>query len=215
MDQSPFYLFVRDIRRWKQISAERQAELRELSKAGDEQAREELICTSIPLAIKIAREFPITGTTLEDRIQEAVLTLTRCADRWEPEKSRLSTYLSAAVKFRLCRMIRHERLVRPPYSTPITELRSTEPLVDFANIQEDQLPYVVDDHDREHQERLESIRQARLLLPKRLQDVLGSRSKGKTLREIGERLGLSKERVRQLEEEALRLLREQLTTSGE
>lgn len=158
------------------------------------------------LAAIVARRFHCLE--FEDAMQEACLGLMRAAQTYDPAKGRLSTYSFLWMRTFCCRAMRRQNvrirtpsdLWGPPYegAAPSRTLESMLPSHATAP----------DDEASAHQlsaallERIET-------LPPKLQHVIRGRFyEDQTLQEIGLELGVSRERVRQLECEALHLLRQ-------
>lgn len=149
----------------------------------------------------------------EDAVQEGALVLLRCADVFDPARGhKFITLLWPAVCNRLTQWRAKQTLVRVPYSALKAGVGP------FRWVREDDegawiLPNVTDyrahesDLDRQEREWLEG----QAMLETILRRMLGSRElvivrrrlQGATLREIGAELGVTKERVRQIQNRAL------------
>lgn len=94
----------------------RELELFERSRAGDQQARDELIRRFLPLARSIALRYERTQEPLEDLVQVASLALVKAVDRFDPDRGH--AFSSLAVPTIAGEIKRHFRdrtwAVRPP-----------------------------------------------------------------------------------------------------
>jgi RNA polymerase sigma factor (sigma-70 family) len=174
----------------------------------------------------------------EDLVQEGFLGLMRGLETFDPSLGfQPSTYLRPWVKHFVDRaFFDKERLVRVPVyqyeraranpaSLPTNPWCESTVSLDApafeggADPLESRFRAPDADPEGEIQQRLDGVTIDRALalaiaeLPERLQRVIRGRSEGQKLVTIGAELGLSRERIRQLEIQALGLLREKLAQS--
>ena len=197
------------------------ARLRDEMRAGEEDAaslgefgrlieraqsiRDALLHAFFKLNLSIAGRFTNCHHPFDELVSEGQLTLLRSISRFDPERGfRFSTYAMHAIRRRILRFIRQRQRERQSAKTwceessPVDTRRWT-------------LAY-----ERRISETMAIVERLLLQLPPRERYVLRSRFgwgrefEPRTLREIAAELGVSRERVRQLEERALGKLRKEL-----
>jgi RNA polymerase primary sigma factor len=169
-----------------------------------------IIEANLRLVVSIANKHTTSGTNLLDLVSEGNFSLMHAVEKFDYTRGfRFATYASWAIAKDYARKIPAEAS-RPDKA----------PTASLANIQRDfrtTSTAGVVSIERAHQSLVEVIRNE---LNEREQyvilnhfGVLGSpiKKKTKTLKQIGDELGLSKERVRQIELEALQKLRQSLS----
>lgn len=126
-----------------------------------------------------------------DAVQEGRIALWRCLERHDPQRSRLSSYAVVAIERAVWRAVRRER--RSAHEAQADEPRGA-------------MRDVATEMDRA----VEAVYAQELVaaLPARLRQVIRQHygldgSEAMTFRQIGEQLGVSKQRVQQLHVEAL------------
>jgi RNA polymerase sigma factor (sigma-70 family) len=92
-------------------SYQQQVELQRQSLAGDKLAREKLINSILPLAIREALKLRIDFFEREDYRQEAALVVSRCIDWWDPIKGRLTTFIASCVKNRMAHVVGESQFI--------------------------------------------------------------------------------------------------------
>lgn len=86
-------LYLTEIGRVKLLTPEQEIELANRIKAGDEEAREQMIKANLRLVVKIAREYEGIGLPLMDLISEGNIGLMKAVERFDPSRgAKLSTY---------------------------------------------------------------------------------------------------------------------------
>jgi RNA polymerase primary sigma factor len=220
--QSPLEIYLREINETPLLSAAQEKELAYRVENGDGAARDYLARANLRLVVNIARRYAGKGLGLQDLIAEGNLGLLRAVERFDPSmNTRFSTYASYWIKQSIKRaLVNTGHTIRLP--AYVVELltkwrRATAQLNDELG----------------RTPTLEEVAQV-LNLPKKKLNIIkkaisiynaspqGGQAESdlsldelfadtrETLKEIGERLGLTRERVRQIEVEALGKLREQL-----
>lgn len=177
--------------------------------AAAERIKQAIIEANMPLVISIARKHITTGASVAELASEGNLTLMRAVEKFDYTRGfRFSTYASWAIAKDFARFL--------PASAAYPETASA----DIENIHHDmRLPKLAD---------VQAVEQAHHSLEKVIQNNLDDRErfiirahyglsgsrvtqKGLSLKEIGDALNLTKERVRQIELIALQKLRHSLT----
>jgi RNA polymerase sigma-32 factor len=210
---------------------EEQALARRFRDHGDIAARDRLVLAHLPLGRALANRAKAGGVPREDLEQQAVLGLIRSVESFDPERGlRFNTFARWWVRAFLDRYIlRNARLVRPslgkgrgkrlagirvvsldqPIGGDEEGLRLADVFADEAPLPDELAAVSIDGEVRASR-----IDVALASLDARSRAVVEGRFlEGARLRVIGERLGLSKERVRQIESAALKRLRELITAA--
>jgi len=92
-------LYLRDIGRIKLLTPQEEVELAARVKAGDAEARDQMIKANLRLVVTIARHYQGLGVPLLDLISEGNIGLVRAVERFDPRKgAKLSTYGAPWIK---------------------------------------------------------------------------------------------------------------------
>lgn len=210
------------------LSRDEEQRLARLAKQGDKAARDKLVHSQLAWGVRIAVQMSKLGfSDLDDLIQVANLTILKCVDAFDPERGlRLSTYVGNSVK-RDCREFSHQhssvaRLPSYVVATPNNKQRMNDLRArltcDATSIQLmalgefDPATLVEENEDRNDAARI--IAAAVKQLRGNYRAVIVGRMRGETLDALGRRFGLSKERIRQIETKAYKMLRNVITGSG-
>lgn len=259
--------YFASIQRYKLLTPAEEQSLSRKLRAGDADARAELINSNLRLVISIARRYVGRGLSLLDLIEEGNVGLTKASDLFDPDMGcRFATYATWWIKQAIRRALAdHGKTIRiPSYLHPkiaewkelardLQEKLGREPslqeIADAAQVPDRTFPIMAsalltlrsihqtvsintdtssdgeslandieDLHDTDpallaegHQSK---NRLAEILgeMPKRNLEILTMRygldgAEPQTLREVGEKVHLSRERVRQIEAESLKTLR--------
>jgi RNA polymerase sigma factor (sigma-70 family) len=176
------------------------------AKQGDNDSYRWLLEQHSGLIHKMAHRARRSGHCYDDAISlchEALMMSVRKFDF--RKRVRFVTYLYWAMD-RMSRKAMNNGPIRIPEHAP-----TTESCVAFANprfSRSDKLIRHIED-EQDDAERWPELTTITHHLPERERKVLHGRAHGETLRVLGERLGISGERVRQLEEKAIETLQEQ------
>jgi RNA polymerase primary sigma factor len=259
---SAYTLYLREIGQTNLITPEQEIELARRIKAGDVEAREQMIKANLRLVVKIAREYEDYGVPLLDLINEGNIGLMKAVERFDPMKgAKLSTYAAWWIKQAIRRALSNQsKTIRLPVHVgdkllhirraaakmedelgreptdeelafeldmPVTRLAALRsaavpptsldaPVGDKEGKRFDEL--IGDDKADSPYAQLEDKTTTDLLLellkslPDREQTILRYRfgfegEGGKTLEEVGEQFGVTRERIRQIQNLALQKLR--------
>jgi RNA polymerase primary sigma factor len=258
-------LYLTEIGKVKLLTAEQEIELANRIKAGDEEAREQMIKANLRLVVKIAREYEGIGLPLMDLIGEGNIGLMKAVERFDPSYgAKLSTYSVWWIKQSIRRALANQsKTIRLPMhmvwniskmhqagrnlqqtlgreatdeeiadklgikTSRVTQMRvaSIRPASLDARMGDEDagtLADVVEDENADApQRRLEEegmksrLRELVKSLTPREAAIISARfgldGKGKkTLEEVGQDFGVTRERVRQIESKALTKLRAKL-----
>lgn len=208
------------------LSNEEAVLLHNLFKSGQEGAREQLVRSNMRLVVKIANDYRRFGMSLEDVVSNGVIGLLKAIDNFDPEKGGFSAcasiYINKYIKmgFDQCRAIhskRYDRMTSEERSVSVAESLN-EKIGDGDTEFADSLvsDEVSPSEAVEKASSIDAVRDAiDNALDSREQYIVRARygldgNGVLTLREIAEKLGMTHERVRQIEVSALTKLRERL-----
>lgn len=166
--------------------------------------RDHVIQANLRLVVAIARRFVSDAVSLEELMSDGNMILMRAVDSFDYSRGfRFSTYATHAIQ-REC-----YRKYRKGGRRQIAEITMEPEMLEAAvEAPDGEEQIIARAHFAEHLRHLIDTRledREREILTLRL--GLNSESGGKTLREVGERLGISKERVRQLQARAVSRIR--------
>ena len=208
-------IYFKDITDTKPLS---RAEESRLSKRWREKhdinARNKLVESNLKFAANIARNYKGLGLSYSDLIQEANAGLFRAADKFEPERG--NKFISYAVNW-----VRESILtaLKKRNSLPSEELPTEHMEIELFEDLDADTDYTTDDTFMEEESDREKEKDINTIISFLLQSLTAreryivckyngiNEKKSKTLEEIGNELGLTKERVRQINEKAMKKLR--------
>ena len=236
---SSIRVYMREIVKTDLISPEKEIELADRIRDGDESAREHMIKANLRLVVKIARDYSNYGVPMADLISEGNIGLMKAVEKFDPAKGgKLSTYASWWIKQSIKRALANqsktirlpvhlvdklakvrritalltEELGREPTDDELVEASLDAPLGEeesssYAEIIGDEnavSPLDALESKNDHGE-LETLLK---LLDERETEIIDSRfglngKKPMTLEEISRNFGVSRERIRQLQNIAL------------
>jgi RNA polymerase nonessential primary-like sigma factor len=194
--------------------------------AGDGPALTRLYEAHFPLLVRIALTYERPGLEAEDLIGEACVGFTEALSRFDPSRqTRFMTYASWWIRQHVVLALEHVKNVRLPrrarskMGCGLREVSLSEPggeettlaleeLIESETATDGSLADCDARHDAEIAMASLPERHRRLIL--RRFGLDGSDDEGATLRALAVEMGVSRERVRQLEQDALERMREAL-----
>jgi len=109
-------LMLKQIGAYDLLPFDKEKELAQRSKAGDMDARNELVSHNMRLVVSIARKYKGVGLGFQDLIQEGGIGLMKAAEKFDPDKGfRFSTYATYWIRQAISRAIAEQnRVIRIP-----------------------------------------------------------------------------------------------------
>lgn len=210
----------------KVLSNEEIIYLYNLFKSGERQAFDMLVKGNMKLVVKIANDYRRFGMDFEDIVSNGVLGLLKAIEMFDPEKGGFSAYASTWINKYIRMALDSYRGIHTKRYDRMTQEERSSCIVESLNEK-------IGDGDTEFADSLasdevspsEAVEKASSIkamhdaidsaLDSREQFIIRSRygldgNEVLTLREIAEKLGMTNERVRQIEVSSLMKLRERL-----
>lgn len=108
-------LFLKDIRKFPELTADEEAELVRKMKKGDKNARKKLIECNLRFVVSIAKKYQYKGLSLTDLIQEGCIGLMTALDTFDDTKGfRFISYAVWRIKHDIiCALCLQSRTIRP------------------------------------------------------------------------------------------------------
>ena len=210
----------------KIMSNEEAVALHNLFKSGQEGAREQLVKSNMRLVLKVANDYKWFGMDFEDIVSSGTIGLLKAIEMFDPERGGFSAcasiYINKYIRmaldsYRGIHTKRYNRMTREERSSLVMESLNEQVgdgNTEFADsLASDE---VSPSEAVEKASSIDAVRDAiDNALDSREQFIIRSRygldgNGVLTLREIAEKLGMTHERVRQIEVSALTKLRERL-----
>ena len=211
-------MYLKEIGRKKMLTKKEEIELgraiQEGSKEEKENAKKRLIQANLRLVVSIAKKYIGQGILFMDLVQEGSLGLIKAAEKFDYKKNfKSSTYATWWIKQTIIRAIsNHSRTIRIPVHM-LEKIRKYKKACNIAAF-DDSIEV-----DNETISRISGLDEKKIEeekkfdeLDEREREILIRRfgignEEPKTLEQIGNDLGFSKERIRQLENIAIQKLR--------
>ena len=209
--------YLQEIGHEELITVEEEVELAQRIRKGDRKALEKLTKANLRFVVSVAKQYQNKGLSLPDLINEGNLGLIKAAEKFD--ETRGFKFISYAVwwirQSILQAIAEQSRIVR----LPLNQVGSVNSMdAPFSDSEENSLLDILpntDSPDTDFELVMESLRneinRALLTLNERERHIIeaffGINQPEMTLEEIGEKFGLTRERVRQIKEKAIRRLR--------
>lgn len=207
----------------KPVTREEELELVRLAAAGDKVALTRLYEAHFPLLVRIALAYERPGLEAEDLIGEACVGFTEALTRFDPTRqTRFMTYASWWVRQHVVLALEHVRNVRLPrrartkmgcglHEVSLSETATEESTLALEELLESETATdgSMSDCDARHdaENAMAGLSERHRRLIKRRFGIDEADDDGTTLRSLAREMGVSRERVRQLEQDALAKMR--------
>ena len=124
---NPTELYWRDIKDAEPLSRQREIELFKRVKAGDDQARQDLVLANLRFVVSVAREYKDYGLTLIELISEGNIGLMEAVKRFDETRGfKFITYAVWWIRQAMLKALaEHGKIARPPMSQ-INDLQKIE-----------------------------------------------------------------------------------------
>ena len=209
--------YYKELKKYQPISKEKEKELFLKIRNNNIQAKNEILQSHLKFVFNVASKYKGRGVPLEDLISEGNIGLTKAIDKFDEKKGvKFISYAVWWVKQSIQECVKKRK-----------KINTFEIVEENKNDEngKDTLEMVFDDeqiHDDVltslNEERLQLISEIIPKLPKRGQYIIKSyygldNQEEKNLEKIGNELGLTKERVRQIKEQCLKIIRSEILMS--
>lgn len=209
--------YFNEIKNTKPLSKKEEKKLwKQFHEQKDNKAREALINANLKFVPTVARQFKGCGLPMADLISEGNLGLIRAIDRFDPKKdTKVISYAVWWIRKTIIDAIEKKSLLD---AENIDELAEKNQTIE-AEVEKDNSSNIITPVKKNFDESADAPYDAQQLLeelfenvPERERNIVADYYgldgvKPKTLDEIGEELNITKERVRQLNEKALKKMR--------
>lgn len=199
----------------KLLTADRERELILAAQSGDQAARDELVLSNQRFVWKFAQKHAdrLRGHELEEIVNQCNLYLIDAIDRFELERGvRFLTFAGWHLLKGMNDCEESNRVVRLPRSKrnetdlfTISTIHDIDPETPnlFEAVQQGS-----DEEQVDNGEQIDRLRQCLGMMPERSRMILIERQSGKALKDIAAKLGITRERVRQIESKSIDELRD-------
>ena len=180
-------------------------------------AKHEMIMHNLPLVIYIAKQYRDFGVPFEDLIQEGNFALLRAVDHYDLKKNTtFSTYAIASIRKAIYRALKKLNRANRIGSLDETISDNGSSLEYIDSIPDSRALLPEENSELVKNENEECIRNLLVSqLDERSEGIIISRYwEGKILKKIGQEYGVSKERARQVQDRALKQLKESVEAAG-
>ena len=193
--------YLQEIGREDLITVEEEVELAQAIKRGDRRALEKLTRANLRFVVSVAKQYQNQGLSLPDLINEGNLGLIKAAEKFD--ETRGFKFISYAVWW-----IRQSILQALAEQSRIVRL----PLNQVGSLNKISKAFSIADRSLMNESLAKEIDRALATLTERECEIIkmffGIGCQEMTLEEIGDKFGLTRERVRQIKEKAIRRLRQ-------
>lgn len=210
--------YYKDLKKYKPLSREVEIELFQKIRKNNTQAKNQLIESNLKFVFNVAKSYKGMGVPLEDLISEGNIGLTKAIDKFDEKKGvKFISYAVWWIKQSIQEYINKRKKIN---SQEIYEEENLSPnkecMDEDVEIEKYQITTEYDDTVNElndSQKRI--IKKILSKLPIRGQKIIIdyyglNNQEEKNLEEIGNDLGITKERVRQIKEQCLKILRTEI-----
>jgi RNA polymerase sigma factor (sigma-70 family) len=179
--------------------------------------RGDIVAANMPLVLAMAKRTRIHGVDYAELISEGNLALLRSVDKFDPNRGfKFSTYACRAILKSFSRVATRTSRYRGYFPTEFDPTLERSDFVDQKREQTeeacvDELRSIIGRNLASLSATEERVIRARFAIGEEAGSP-GDRIKGKTLEQVGELIGVTKERVRQIQNKALNKLRTVLET---
>ena len=208
-------LYAEDLRRTcKPLTKAEEARLAKLMRRGDISARQQLVEAVLPWTVTLAKKYIGRGIDFDDLVSIAALKVAAVIHNFDPKRGRLTTFAAMAVKRELQM---HCQAFSTVVHKPRNQREATRKLSEFSCFDIGEMDIDVAEGGEglaasiEHRENVGILLAQLDKLPARESDVIRRRMAGEKLHEIGPAIGVTKERVRQIEQRGIERLREAMS----
>ena len=207
--EKAFERYMNEVRTTQRLSELQEKELCERIKKGEAAAVEALVKANLKLVVATADSFSRKGMELEDMVSEGNIALMKAAIKYDAEKGRFAAYALPIIRQAIEQAIEKQSALCGELSVD-APLNGRQKTVTLLNYLFDADAPVADTLllDNVVSQRIE---RAMAVLSDREKEVMrhsfGMGTEKKTFAEIGDEMGLKRERVRQIRNKALRKMR--------
>jgi RNA polymerase sigma factor (sigma-70 family) len=171
------------------------------------------------IALRLRRAVP--WISVAELASVGVVAFLEAIPRWEPERGSLATFVSPYVRGAMLRFIRLDRPIRAAINDvgndpPSTSFDATFRSEDGTEAtMHDTIPCPGPDPEAlaSQLHEINAVRAMLQRLPPRERTIISARIEGQSLREVGEHLGLSRERIRQVESSGIVMMQRMLASN--
>lgn len=194
-------MFVKDIGGIQMLTQEEEQILARRSKRGDAESRNRLIESNLRFVLKAAYRYWLPGFSILDMVSEGCQGLMRATKTFDPDKGiRFLTYAGSSITQGVMKAMENQR--RESFVSLDEPLYDDEPETTRKDV------LVSEDPRSDEAAFYHQVQDIMNRLNDRERTIINLRYwQGLTLEEVGLRINLGKERVRQIEARALRKLR--------
>lgn len=224
-------IYLRELRRnHRLLTRDEELALAKRSKSGDRQATQTLALSIMPMVVRLALRFIGNGVEFEDLIQVGNIGLLRAIEQFDTARGcRLTTYAHSKIRREMqYEILSHGSTIHVPLHATEKENRMGFSDDELLRVRKMRMPLMSLDAGMDHTddgstvwsatipgresspcevvgdaEEIENLQCAIDSLPERQRTVTQLRLAGETLSAVGKMIGVSKERVRQIETDAL------------